>query len=252
VLRNFRGRPSEKAVLLAAADAVEPGDHCVVSTRVADLLVRSNVSGREFYRCVSTLDEERWLRRLSPWRSSAALRIFHHERFCEHSAKLAECRTSPSSRSPLCPRKQSTVPDLRNGENAWQSGPTGFLPFPRQGFSGDKCELCRGDGFRWVDRPDGEPGQVRIACAHRIAVIAGRWRRAAHWLDVWEDDHQLDRFQVEEESATTIEQSAFDWYEAERRGQIEALRRKHPEMFPQVRPEPPTPANLIVMKRQSA
>jgi len=240
VLRNFRGKPSEKAVLLAAADAVEPVDHCMLSIRLPDLIVRSNVSAREFYRCIPILDEERWLQRMSPWRSSSPVRVFHHERFCEHSAKLAECGVTPS---PLCPRKQSTVPDLRHARNAWQSG---FLPFSRQGFVRDKCEECSGRGYRRIPRPDGLPGQVEIPCAHQVAaLVAGSWKPVEHWqLDVWKDDHLLDWLRIKEPKTLRAEQCAFDWDEAKRQTLVEELRRKHPEMFPE--PPPTRPSKVLV------
>lgn len=230
VLRNFRGRPSEKAILLAAADAT-PANDCVVSIKLLDLIVRSNVSAREFYRCIPTLDEERWLRRMSPWRSSTPVRSFHHERFCDYSAKLAEYESSPS---PLCPRKQSTVPDLRNSLPAWQSEK--FLPFERQGFGQEKCEECKGQGDRWIPRPDGLPGKVRVLCAHRIAAIAGWWKRAGNWqLDRWEEEQRSDELRAllaKETEVPAAEQVSFDWVRANVRSQkarLEEWLREHPE-----------------------
>jgi hypothetical protein len=246
VLRNFKGKPAEKAILLAMAGRA---DGCIVSAKIFDLTALANTSARDFYRCVGRIEEELGeLRRLSPRRGGAAVRVFHLERFC--SAKLAEGEPTLSL---LCPRKEShlgrTLPDIRNIGITLPDWQSRSLPFPRMGFSRDKCEECRGTGFKLIPRPDGQPGKVAIPCAHRVAAIAGCWKP----MQTLQDDllpHALPK----ENEAPTAEQQVFDWARAAvetQKAGLEKWLREHPDV--RTKPEEEAlPANVVVMRRKSA
>ena len=240
MLRNFNGKPSEKAILLAIASRAEG---CVASAKTAVLIGGANTSPREFYRCVARMEEAGDILRLSPRRGGAVVRAFHLERFC--SAKFLE---GDPAFSLLCPRKQSAVPDIRNIGTTlldWQSRP---LPFPRMGFVREKCEECRGTGSRLVPRPDGLPGQVAIPCTHRIAAIAGQWRPAEDWqTEDWEGEQRRRTLLTRENSICLNQQESFNWERVEIDTQKAALKE-----WLQRHPEATLPTNVIVIRRKTA
>lgn len=252
MVRTFKGKPPEMAILLAMA---KRADGCCVSARESELSADANVSSRDFYRCVRTMERESGeIRRLSPPRAGKALRAFHLEKFCAYSANLAEYE---SVFSELCPMKDlcyqrlaTTLPDLRNRQNTLPSWQSRRLPFPKVEFLSESCEECHGTGHRLIARSDGQPGMHAALCRHEIAAIVGqRWQPASDARD----DFIRFALPIEGQQRQAPEQTSFDWDRAkmaEQKARHTEWLRRHPEVPAQAIEAPFT--NVIVIRRKTA
>jgi hypothetical protein len=205
VREHSQAKGSAWSVMLALAALA---DRCVAACTADQLESGARISRRELYRALLAQEELDEIERLSKVGSNKQLRAFHFARI--------SCASTWGVSHPLCPRKQSPVPDLRirNGSCAKK-----MLPFTRTSFSQEDCEECSGTGWRRIGRPDGEPGEVVIRCQHELAaMVGGRWKKPDS-----RDDPTWHPWLTEENSTPAAKQESFDWGRAALEAQMISL-----------------------------
>ncbi len=197
VRENSKAAGSAWSLMLALSARAQG---CVVVASAEQMITDARISRRELYRALLAQEELGEIERLSKVGSNKQLRAFHFPKF--------SCANTLAGSHPLCPRKQSPVPDLRIGNGSCANG---MLPFPMQDFSPEECEECRGTGYKRTPRPDGIPGEVAVRCNHELAaVVGGRWKK----LDLQNDPTWRPRF-AQENGTPAAQQESFDWSRAE-------------------------------------
>lgn len=122
---------------------------CVVQCTVEQATREGRLSRSEYYKAIRRLENQREIKRLLQSFDNARLRAFHLPWICE----------SPTFRvfSPLCPRKQRRVSDLKDyGDRS----------------DAEDCLLCRGTGWKMVPRPDASGYNWAVRCLAHVKQLA--------------------------------------------------------------------------------
>lgn len=203
VRENSTARGSSWSLILALAIQAKG---CVAISTTEWLIAEARISRRELFRSLFELCQAGELQKLTKERDPKRLRAFHF-------AKM-NCARLSGLHHPLCPRKQSTVPDLRMGNGYCAKA---LLPFPQT-----EWKLAP----NWLDE----------------------------WEDHHRFDELRLLSLIDSKKLSTAEQKPFDWHRAEaiwQKARLEEWLKNHPEV-PAKPKEDAMPKNVIVMRRKTA
>ena len=149
VEEESRARGTEWTLLWAMAKRAMG---CIAQMTADQAIKEGRLSRSELYRALRRLESLGELERLSQNGERKRVRVFHL-RGIHLSQGFAVF-------SPVCPRKQTPIPDLKDRRRVETGGKQ----------EAENCCLCRGTNWKLVPRPDGT-GQMAVKCDRHVMQL---------------------------------------------------------------------------------